>query len=261
MCRRALPGDRQIGAAPDRRTMGRANVRLVTGNGGSRPLRRSSRPLAEAYRTALLGLDGVVCRGAVALPNAVPALAWAGRLGLRPVYVTGHDSRGPGELGGLLQALGLAVGDQEPVVPVPAALNGGGPYLLVGDSLHTDIRDANRRGLDSLLVLTGDATVGALLMARPELRPTYLSADLRGLLDPHPRVQAMGATFRCGSWSARVEGHAVALSTVPRQPADPIDGVRAMCRAAWHSADQGIRVCPELSVAAWLRAIRRCAHA
>jgi phosphoglycolate phosphatase-like HAD superfamily hydrolase len=235
--------------------MAERHLRPATGSGNHQSLRESIRPLAEAYRTALLSLDGVICRGTVALPHAVGALAWASRLGLRPVVVTGAGSPAHGEVSALLRSRGFPAGDDDPVMPMPAVLNGRGPYLVVGDGLGADIKVANRRGLDSLLVLTGETTVGALLAARPALRPTYLAADLRGLLDTHPKVCAVGGSFTCGSWSARVKNQTVTLRAAPGRPADPVDGVRAMCHAAWRSADTGGGVCPERSVAAWLRAV------
>lgn len=231
------------------------------------PLHESSRPLAEAYRTALLGMDGVICRGVVTLPHAVSALAWARRLGLRLVFSTGTGRRTRAEVSALLHAVGLPVteddvtGDANPGILAEESRRGGGPCLVIGDRLGTDIDGANRSGLDSLLVLTGQATVGALLAARAERRPTYVAADLRGLLDPYPQVHAVGGTFTCGSWSAWVEDGAVTVHVVPALHCDPVDGVRAMCHAAWNSADAGAGICPERSVAAWLRAIRRCERA
>ena len=66
--------------------------------------------------------------------------------------------------------------------------------LVVGDRLDTDIEGANRAGVPSLLVLTGVSRPADLLRAGPELRPTYLAADLEsGLLQPHPGVEAEGA--------------------------------------------------------------------
>ena len=66
--------------------------------------------------------------------------------------------------------------------------------LVVGDRLDTDIEGANRAGVPSLLVLTGVSRPADLLRAGPELRPTYLAADLEsGLMQPHPGVEAEGA--------------------------------------------------------------------
>jgi HAD superfamily hydrolase (TIGR01450 family) len=56
--------------------------------------------------------------------------------------------------------------------------------LVVGDRLDTDIEGANRAGVDSLLVLTGVATLEQLRAAPDLHQPTYVARDLRGLLDP-----------------------------------------------------------------------------
>ena len=58
--------------------------------------------------------------------------------------------------------------------------------LVIGDRLDTDIRGANRSGMDSLLVLTGICDLDELtdlIDAEPEMRPTYIAEDLRALLD------------------------------------------------------------------------------
>src|SRR3569833_4241271 len=57
--------------------------------------------------------------------------------------------------------------------------------LIVGDRLDTDIEGANNGGADRLLVFTGVTDPRALLAAPPRHRPTYISADLNGLLVPH----------------------------------------------------------------------------
>lgn len=57
--------------------------------------------------------------------------------------------------------------------------------LVVGDRLDTDIAGARRNGSPSLLVLTGVTELAELLAAPLELRPTYVSPDLRGLLLDH----------------------------------------------------------------------------
>jgi glycerol-1-phosphatase len=104
--------------------------------------------------------------------------------------------------------------------------------LVVGDRLDTDIEGAVRAGTSSLLVLTGVTGPLDLLNASPRERPTYISADLTGLLQPHPAPHRKnGESWSCGGWTARVsdgqatvEGHG-----------DPTDGLRALTEACWHA--------------------------
>ncbi|TGA84988.1 HAD hydrolase-like protein, partial [Streptomyces palmae] len=90
-------------------------------------------------------------------------------------------------------------------------------------------------GVDSLLVLTGVTTPALLLAAEPRHRPTYVAADLRGLLAGQPEVVAEGgnAGFRCGGWSASVDGDGLRLGG---EGEDRLDGLRALCAAAWTAA-------------------------
>ncbi|NUS10283.1 MAG: HAD-IIA family hydrolase [Streptomyces sp.] len=105
--------------------------------------------------------------------------------------------------------------------------------LVVGDRLDTDIEGAYAGGVDSLLVLTGVTTAAALLAARPEHRPTYVARDLRGLLVPHPGVTRDGDRAGCGGWAAGPSGGALGLTG----SGDPVDGLRALCAAAWSRPD------------------------
>ncbi|MDG4863994.1 HAD hydrolase-like protein, partial [Streptomyces sp. T-3] len=75
--------------------------------------------------------------------------------------------------------------------------------LVVGDRLDTDIEGAFNGEVDSLLVLTGVTDGAQLLAAPPQHRPTYVDADLRGMLTGQPEVVAEGEGFRCGGWVAR----------------------------------------------------------
>jgi glycerol-1-phosphatase len=102
--------------------------------------------------------------------------------------------------------------------------------LIVGDRLDTDIEGANKGGADSLLVLTGVTDARTLLAAPPELRPTYVSADLTGLLTPHEDVRRDGDTYACGGWT--VTGDLDLTGD-----GDPVDGLRALCAAVWETGD------------------------
>ncbi|RST11007.1 HAD-IIA family hydrolase [Streptomyces sp. WAC05374] len=108
--------------------------------------------------------------------------------------------------------------------------------LVVGDRLDTDIEGAFNGGVDSLLVLTGVTDAARLLAAVPEHRPTYVDADLRGLLTGQPEVTgSVEAGFGCGGWTASVRGDAFVLDG----EGGALDGLRALCAAAWTHAGDG----------------------
>ena len=79
--------------------------------------------------------------------------------------------------------------------------------LVVGDRLDTDIEGAVAAGCDSLLVLTGVTSATTLLTAPAGARPTYLAADLEGLLVPHPAPVVADSSARCGAWHAEVRAN------------------------------------------------------
>ncbi|MBD0744405.1 HAD hydrolase-like protein [Streptomyces sp. CBMA152] len=107
--------------------------------------------------------------------------------------------------------------------------------LVVGDRLDTDIEGAFNGGVDSLLVLTGVTDGAQLLAARPEHRPTFVDADLRGMLTGQPEVAENSGEFKCGGWTAAVRDEAFALDG----DGEPLDGLRALCAAAWTYAGDG----------------------
>ncbi|MFG2291663.1 HAD-IIA family hydrolase [Streptomyces sp. NPDC048595] len=107
--------------------------------------------------------------------------------------------------------------------------------LVIGDRLDTDIEGAWNGGVDSLLVLTGVTTAAELLAAAPPHRPAYVDADLRGLLAPQPEVTEQDGGFRCGGWRAEAAGDTLAVTGA----GSALDGLRALCAAAWTAAGDG----------------------
>lgn len=105
------------------------------------------------------------------------------------------DGIAPGN-GTLVAAVSAATGVTPPAAGKPAAAMmqraaqrlQARRALAVGDRLDTDIAGARAAGIDSLLVLTGVTTTGGLLAARASERPTYVAADLRGLLRDLPAL-------------------------------------------------------------------------
>ncbi len=106
--------------------------------------------------------------------------------------------------------------------------------LVVGDRLDTDIEAACRAATDSLLVFTGVSRPAELPVAPPEHRPTYLALTLDALTEGYPDVILKDDAATCQGWTARWQhrdgqGASVSLDG----EGAPIDGLRALCAAAW----------------------------
>lgn len=165
-----------------------------------------------------------------------------------PWYATNTDltvptARGmaPGN-GSLVQAVANATG-ATPIVagkPESALFHetmtrvGGDRPLMIGDRVDTDIDGAIGVGIDSLAVLTGVTSLRELISLTSDHRPTYVSADLRGVNESHSPVQIDGVDAKCGSARAsmtdgmlRLEGAAI----------DDTAGLRALVGLAWHHID------------------------
>jgi len=111
--------------------------------------------------------------------------------------------------------------------------------LVVGDRLDTDIEGANVADTDSLLVLTGVTAAADLVDAPVEHRPTFIAADLMGLVDPQPDVEADGSATRCGGWTASA-GHVDGRTAINVEgDGRAIDGLRAVLTTAWSARDAG----------------------
>jgi HAD superfamily hydrolase (TIGR01450 family) len=197
--------------------------------GGLRPVRRAEGAVGLVQGLATTTSWADLAEAAVAIRDG--ALWVAGNRD-----ATYPSARGPlpGN-GALVAALELATGRHPVVVGKPepelhrASVERVGAQhpLVVGDRLDTDVLGARATGTDSLLVLTGVTSRDELLSAPPALRPTYVSWDLRGLVQPHPPVEVREGEAVCGDGRAwRVDGGISSQGT-------PDLALRASCALAW----------------------------
>jgi HAD superfamily hydrolase (TIGR01450 family) len=246
---------------------GGARILVVGTTGLEFALReRGLTPVADAHGQVDAVVQGyspeltwqLLAEGAIAINRGVPWIA-------TNADPTVPSARGPlpGN-GSLVAALRYATG-REPVVtgkPDPAMhresliRSQAERPIVVGDRLDTDIEGANAVGAPSLLVFSGVTGVRDLLTAPPALRPTFVAADVSGLLVAHPEPQVVSGGALCGRWRAhRVEtGLALASAEGSGGPeggserderaltGSELDAVRALCAALWegmHDAEAG----------------------
>jgi HAD superfamily hydrolase (TIGR01450 family) len=82
---------------------------------------------------------------------------------------------------------------------------GGDHPLMVGDRLDTDIDGAVNAGCDSLLVMTGVTGLAELVAVPAGHRPTYVAADLAGLMEAHEVPESGESGTGLGGWQGRVD--------------------------------------------------------
>src|SRR5258708_6435112 len=194
-------------------------------------------PLAKVYDVALLDLDGVVYLGGAAVPDAPDALAKASDAGMRLAFVTNNSSRTPSAIAAQLASFGVPASARDVVTSAQATarllatrLPAGAAVLVVGG--HRPPRAPRGRGLRPGTVPAGPPPPA--LPGPPHQRPPYRAASWTGLLEPHPPVSMSGAAFRCGGWAARwLAGGRLVLDG----SGDMIDGLRALCAAAWSTGN------------------------
>ena len=215
--------------------IGGSGLRMAVRERGLRPVSTA----AEQPRAVVQGYSpdvsySMLAEGGLAVAAGALFVASNGDLTL-----PSRRGRQPGN-GSLIQVVATATGVQplvagkpEPPLHRESVLRTGARHpLVVGDRLDTDIEGAHRVGTDSMLVLTGVTGPAEAVLAPPSQRPTYLAEDLAGLLEPQPEVTRTDGTFGCGGWTARASGdqgdHLVLDGGGER-----IDGLRALCAAAW----------------------------
>ncbi len=110
---------------------------------------------------------------------------------------------------------------------------GGERPLMVGDRLDTDIAGGAAVEVDTLLVMTGITGLTELIEATAELRPTYISADLGGLVAPQPQVTVEEDRCALSGWTASVTDGTLEVSG----EGDPGDWWRVVAALAWSWSD------------------------
>lgn len=225
---------------------------------GSRTLVVGSEGLAQEVREVGIG----VARSADDKPDAViqgysPHIGWAelseAALAIRAgaLWVaTNIDATLPSERGllvgngSLVAAVANATGQSPLVAGKPAAplmvdairRSGVNKPLVVGDRLDTDIEGAHTVGLDSLLVLTGVSTARDLLAAPPEQRPTYVTADLRGL---YLSADLVAITPHDG-WEIEIDGDTITVKSAGGSAESLLPSLAAAVWASSETIDHGL---------------------
>jgi glycerol-1-phosphatase len=214
--------------------VGGAGLRQAVRERGLRPVTSAAaKPLAVVQGYAP-GIDyGLLAEATLALN----AGAWYVLSNADPTLPTPRgDQPGNGSLAQvLIHATGcqpVVAGKPEPPLHAESVQRVGAKRpLVVGDRLDTDIEGAFRGGADSLLVLTGVTRPAELLLAPREHQPSYVAAGLAGLNLSHPDVECANGRFSCGGWTAAAGTGEAWLGITGM--GDWIDGLRALCAAAW----------------------------
>ncbi len=139
--------------------------------------------------------------------------------------------------GSMVAAVANATGKSPLIAGKPAAplmrdaidRSGASHPLVIGDRLDTDIAGANAIGADSLLVLTGVATVAEAMCAGTDQRPTYVASDLSALRASATVSAIAGAT----DWTVDVTAARITVGSVGAS--DHASLLPALLRAAWES--------------------------
>lgn len=159
------------------------------------------RQLAEACIALRAGADWVACNVDSTLPTDRGLLPGNGSMVAALVAATGLQPRVAGK-------------PARPLLDAAIRLADSKKPLVVGDRLDTDIACAVVAGSPSLLVFTGVSTPDDLLAAVPAERPTYLSFDLRGLVeeDHAVRIPAASASGSSMEWTVTVDTDTLVLA-------------------------------------------------
>lgn len=232
----ALLGERGVTPGAAVMVVGGEGIDDAVAAAGFRPVRdRSEQPVAVVQ-----GFGPCVCWQDLAEAGyAIQGGALWVATNPDPSIPTEHGVA-PGN-GSLVGALEIALrrspdgvtGKPDPLLfHIAASRMGARAPLVLGDRIDTDIRGANRAGMDSLLVLTGvtgEREMTDLLDADPLDRPTYLAQDLRALV----------ASPDASRIASEIAGN------------DPLAHIRGILGRAWAGGHTKLRPALDRALAAW----------
>lgn len=184
--------------------------------------------LAEACIALRAGADWVATNIDATLPTDRGMLPGNGSLVAALVTATGLHPRVAGK-------------PERPLLDTAIARVAARRPLVVGDRLDTDIEAAVMAGLPSLMPLTGVNTAADVLTAPAGRRPTYLSFDLRGLVDPTRAVEPVADAHEPHPWSFDTDSAGTQVHFSSATPAHPhqdsvaLSLLAALARRAWQS--------------------------
>lgn len=123
---------------------------------------------------------------------------------------------------------------QRPLLDVTVRRTRATRPLMVGDRVDTDIEGGINLGADTLLVMTGVTGLDELVVIADGSRPTYVAADLGGLLEPHPEPERSDGSWSCGGWTAQVARGRLAVDG----DGSASDWWRVVAAASWEHLDR-----------------------
>lgn len=134
------------------------------------------RELAEACLAIRAGADWVATNTDSTLPTDRGILPGNGAMVAALMTATERSPRVAGK-------------PERPLLDAAVARVAAKRPLVIGDRLSTDIAAAANAGIDSLMVLTGVSTANDVIQTEVTKRPTYVAADMRGLVGDAPTVR------------------------------------------------------------------------
>ena len=109
--------------------------------------------------------------------------------------------------------LPIFAGKPEPAIYKTAVEHFGAKQaLFVGDRIDTDIRGANRAGIDSVLVMTGISTRKEVLGVKIEDRPTFIIGTMAELLRDYDLPKKTKRGFACKEAEVELLGNKVVVT-------------------------------------------------